>query len=430
MKKLLHVLCILGMMTFVSKAQVIENFENFIKVHTMANGHLDVPAAFKVVANPLKSDADSSDHVMMFTRGFDGNPWAGFWSVLSVPVDLTADKYIRVKVLKPRISPLHFKVEGGTSVPSSFEISPVNAQTKTDEWETIVFYFENATGTYPTIVFMPDFEDPVTLTEDIVIYFDDIEVCNTPDGPATRVIENFEGAIPVHTMANGHLDAPEAFEVVANPLKDEVNGSDLVMKFTRAFDGNPWAGFWCILPQPIDMTVNKYMHVKVLKPRISPLHFKVEGGSTSNIEIPSMHPQTMTDAWEDIVFYFENATGTYPTIVFMPDFEDPVTLTEDITIYFDDIELTETGPVGVKNATAGSGMVIYPNPVKTTLTLDNLQNAERIVISNLIGQQIIIKNNIRESRTTMDVSSLARGIYIVSIHSKDGKTETGKFMKE
>lgn len=430
MKKLLHVLCILGMMSFVSKAQVIENFENFIKVHTMANGHLDVPSAFKVVANPLKSDADSSDHVMMFTRGFDGNPWAGFWSSLSVPVDLTADKYIRVKVLKPRISPLHFKVEGGTSDPPSFEISPVNAQTKTDEWETIVFYFENATGTYPTIVFMPDFEDPVTLTEDIVIYFDDIEVCNTPDGPATRVIENFEGAIPVHTMANGHLDVPEAFEVVANPLKDEVNGSDLVMKFTRAFDGNPWAGFWCILPQPIDMTVNKYMHVKVLKPRISPLHFKVEGGSTSNIEIPSMHPQTMTDAWEDIVFYFENATGTYPTIVFMPDFEDPVTLTEDITIYFDDIELTETGPVGVKNATAGSGMVIYPNPVKTTLTLDNLQNAERIVISNLIGQQIIIKNNIRESRTTMDVSSLARGIYIVSIHSKDGKTETGKFMKE
>lgn len=430
MKKFLHVLCILGMMTFVSKAQVIENFENFIKVHTMANGHLDVPSAFKVVANPLKGDANNSDHVMMFTRGFDGNPWAGFWSALSVPVDLTADKYIRVKVLKPRISPLHFKVEGGSSDPSFFEIPPVNEQTKTDEWETIVFYFENATGTYPTIVFMPDFEDPVTLTDDIVIYFDDIEVCNTPDGPATRVIENFEGAIPIHTMANGHLDVPEAFEVVANPLKDEVNGSDLVMKFTRAFDGNPWAGFWCILPQPIDMTVNKYMHVKVLKPRISPLHFKVEGGSTPNIEIPSMHPQTVTDAWEDLVFYFENATGTYPTIVFMPDFEDPVTLTEDITIYFDDIELTETGPVGVKNVSAGSGMVIYPNPVKTTLTLDNLQNAERIVISNLIGQQIMTKNNARENRITMDVSSLSRGIYLISIYSKDGKTETGKFMKE
>jgi len=114
----------------------------------------------------------------------------------------------------------------------------------------------------------------------------------------------------------------------------------------------------------------------------------------------------------------------------MPDFEDPVTHTEDITIYFDDIELTETGPVGVKNLSTDSGMVIYPNPVKTTLTLDNLQNAERIVISNLIGQQIITTNNIRESRITMDVSSLSRGIYLISIYSKNGKTETGKFMKE
>ena len=430
MKRFLLSLCILCAMTFVSKAQVIENFENFIKVNTMANGHLDVPEAFKIVANPLKSDASNSDHVMMFTRGYDGNPWAGFWSALSVPVDLTTDKYIRVKVLKPRISPLHFKVEGGTSVPSSFEINPVNEQTKTGEWETIVFYFENATGTYPTIVFMPDFEDPVTLTEDIVIYFDDIEVCNTADGPATRVIEDFEGAIPIHTMANGHLDVPEAFAIVANPLQDDVNGSDRVMKFTRAFDGNPWAGFWCILPEPIDMTTNKYMHVKVLKPRISPLHFKVEGGSTQNIEISSMQPQTVTNAWEDIVFYFENATGTYPTIVFMPDFEDPVTLTEDIIIYFDDIELTESGPTGVRNVSAGSGMVIYPNPVKTTLTLDNLQNANRIVISNVIGQQVITKNDLRESRLTLDVSSLSRGIYLISVYRQDGKTETGKFMKE
>mgnify|MGYP005837526881 CR=1 FL=1 len=396
----------------------------------MANGHLDNPAAFTVVANPLKNDNNNSDHVMKFNRAQDGDPWAGFWCILPTPVDLTVNKYIRVKVLKPRISPLHFKVEGGTSNPSSFEVASENEQTKTDDWEQFVFKFENATGTYPTIVFMPDFEDPVTLTDSIFIYFDDIEVCSAPDGEAELVLENFEGAIPVHTMANGHLDVSEAFEVVTNPLKDEVNGSDLVMKFTRAFDGDPWAGFWCILPQPIDMTVNKYMHVKVLKPRISPLHFKVEGGSTPNIEIQSMNPQTMTDAWEDIVFYFENATGTYPTIVFMPDFEDPVTLTEDITIYFDDLELKEEGPVGVKNVSTSSGMVIYPNPVKTNLMLDNLQNVERIVISNLIGQQIITKNNIGESRITMDVSSLPRGIYLISVYGKDGRTETGKFMRE
>lgn len=155
MKKILLSVCCIIAFTMVSKSQVIESFENFIKTNTMANGHLDVPATFSVVANPHKDDVNGSDHVMMFTRAYDGNPWAGFWSSLSEPVDLTTSKYIRVKVLKPRISPLHFKVEGGTSVPSSFEITPVNEQTKTGEWEEIIFFFENATGTYPTIVLCP-----------------------------------------------------------------------------------------------------------------------------------------------------------------------------------------------------------------------------------------------------------------------------------
>jgi hypothetical protein len=72
---------------------------------------------------------------------------AGFWSALSVPVDLTTDKYIRVKVLKPRISPLHFKVEGGTPFLPLLKLILSMSKQRTGEWETIVFYFENATGT-------------------------------------------------------------------------------------------------------------------------------------------------------------------------------------------------------------------------------------------------------------------------------------------
>jgi hypothetical protein len=81
----------------------------------------------------------------------------------------------------------------------------------------------------------------------------------------------------------------------------------------------------------------------------------------------------------------------------MPDFEDPVTLTEDIIIYFDDIELTKVDPPGKECNQPAAVWLSIPIRLRQPLTLDNLQNANRIVISNVIGQPVITKNNLRES---------------------------------
>jgi hypothetical protein len=101
----------------------------------------------------------------------------------------------------------------------------------------------------------------------------------------------------------------------------------------------PGEGSGQLYPHQFDVTVNKYVHVKVWKPRISPLKFKIEGGAAGTLETPSMFPQNSTGVWEDIVFDFTSKTGTYPIIAFMPDFEDPMTLNDDIIIYFDNIEV-------------------------------------------------------------------------------------------
>ena len=42
------------------------------------------------------------------------------------------------------------------------------------------------------------------------------------------------------------------------------------------------------------------------------------------LETFSINPQTNTGVWEDIVFDYTSKTGLYPTISFMPDFEDPL----------------------------------------------------------------------------------------------------------
>lgn len=323
-------------------AQVIDNFESL----TMNIFSAGANGAISVMANP-DNVGNESLYVGKMVRGFDGDPWAGWYATMSSPIDITANPYVHVKLWKPRISPVVFKVEGGAG--NSGDVYSMNPQTLTDQWEELVFDMSTspATGEYVKIVLIPDFESPLTLTEDITLYFDEMYVNNDPTvgSEPVQMMENFE-TIPLNYLLGGE-DDNSYMELIPNPDKSGANLSNSVIHFLRDMNGVPWGGFWSNLPQEIDVTDNKYIHVKVWKPRISPVKFKIEGGAAGTIEIESMYPQTKTDEWEDMVFDFSEKTGTYPIIAFLPDFEDPLTLTEDIDIYFDDIILNnDPNPIG------------------------------------------------------------------------------------
>ncbi len=327
-------LALLAMMaTLAARPQVIESFDP-ITMHIMLGGSNDF-SYISTLANPVPSGINTSPYTGMLFRDKDGVPWCGFWSPLSAPIDLTTDKYVHVKVWKPRISPVRFKIESGAA--GTLEIESMSPQTLINEWEELVFDFSSKTGLYGQVVFMPDYLDPVGLTDDITIYFDDIFLNNdpTPGSAPSQMIENLE-PIAMNAMLGG-ADDNSFFSMADNPDPGGINPSQKVGYFLRDKDGLPWGGFWSALPAPVDVTDNKYVHVKVYKPRISPLHFKIEGGAAGNLEIESTQPQENINQWEDMVFDFSSKTGAYPTIAFMPDFLDPVGLTYDIEIYFDDI---------------------------------------------------------------------------------------------
>lgn len=316
-----------------SMAQVIEDFE-CIKMNIFSSG---ANGSMIVVPNPDPAGINTSANVVKFVRGKDGDAWAGFYTTLSSAIDITANRYVHVKVWKPRISRSVFKLERSDN---NYEVASKDPQTLTNAWEELVYDFSTtaAAGEYVKVVFFPDFPDgPVGLDEDIVIYFDDITINNDP-APASapfRVIEDYEN-IPLNLMTGGS-DDQSSFTKVLNPDKSGLNKSDYVIQFHRDMNGVPWGGFYS--GTPVDVSTNKYMHVKVWKPRISPIKFKIQDGASGTLEIASMNAQTQTNVWVDYVFDFSAKTGTYPTIVFMPDFAEPVGLTEDIEIFFDDIIL-------------------------------------------------------------------------------------------
>jgi hypothetical protein len=315
----------------ISMAQTIEDFEP-IKMNIFDGG---ANGSITVVPNPDPTGINTSANVVKMVRGFDGQPWAGWYATIPTPVDVTANKYVHIKIWKPRISPVVFKYEKEGA--NSGDVNSMNPQTLVGQWEELVFDMSVVTGEYVKIVLIPDFENPLTLTQDITLYFDDLFVNNDPtvgSAPA-QLIDDYEH-IPLGIMLGGAEDL-SYFQLIPNPDKSGVNLSDYVIKFHRDKDGVPWGGWYSATE--VDVTTNKYMHVKVWKPRISPIKFKIEAGAAGTLEVASTNAQTVVNEWVDYVFDFSEKTGTYPTIVFLPDFEDPLTLTEDIDLYFDDVIL-------------------------------------------------------------------------------------------
>jgi hypothetical protein len=425
-KSLLITILLLAFVGFL-KAQLVSDFE-VIKMNLMLGG-ADDSSAIAVVANPDPTGINTSKWVAAYIRDKNGVPWGGFWSGLAETVDVTVNKYVHVKVWKPRISPLHFKLEGGAA--GTLETRSMSPQTSIGAWEDIVFDFSTKTGTYPTIGFMPDFEDPLSLTEDIIILFDDIMVNNdpTPNSASAYMIEDFE-VIPLNVMIGDPAVDSSSMQLVPNPDPSGINTSNWVVLYDRDKDGIPWGGFWS--PTAVDVTTNKYVHVKVWKPRISPIKFKIEGGAAGTTEIFSNGPQTTTGQWEDMVFDFSLKTGPYPVIAFMPDFEDPLALTEDILIFFDDIFINNSpNPIttGLEVAVKTNDITLYPSPFTNYMVIKNEVDLKSVVITSAIGQQVVKLENLTAGSTTINTSGLAKGLYFVTAYPKSESPYTIKAIK-
>lgn len=225
----------------------------------------------------------------------------------------------------------------------------------------------------------------------------------------------------LNVFANGTGESNADCIVVNNPHIATINTSAKVGKFTRRTNGGaaPWSGFY-ISGLNLDFSTNKYMHVKVLKTNTAPVKFKIEGGPNGNIEVASTQPYSVVGEWQDMVFDFSSASGTYPTAVFFPDFQDTVVDTGDLTIYFDDIILNN---VATPQTLATKDFV--KNDVKLAVSnkklfFDAETNINTLNIYNVEGKNINIKQKFEKGRNIIDLSAFTNGVYYLQVNTKDG----------
>ena len=83
--------------------------------------------------------------------------------------------------------------------------------------------------------------------------------------------------------------------------------------------------------------------------------------------------------------------------------------------------------IGVESLAPVPSLTIYPNPVLTTITIEN--TTKGIITIYTIGGQQLLQQTITEPSTSIDVSGWKSGVYLVKVVGERG-VSVGKFLKQ
>lgn len=230
------------------------------------------------------------------------------------------------------------------------------------------------------------------------------------------------------SFANG---SDPDLQVIANPDPSGINTSATVAQVIAEDAGLDFAGFFSdnVGTFTIDAS-NSTIKIKVWKPIISDVGFKIEG---SNGNLPNdvgelKVANTQVNQWEEITFDFSPYIGATEAvgltrIVFFPDFAPR---DQDNTIYIDDITFSASLSVSEFQS---ANFKVYPNPSIDTWTVkSNNTEITSIKLLDISGKQVMTVNP-DSSEFTIDASSLSQGMYIARITSEKG-VETIKLVKQ
>ncbi len=91
-------------------------------------------------------------------------------------------------------------------------------------------------------------------------------------------------------------------------------------------------------------------------------------------------------------------------------------------------EMVAINSVGIKDVNSNS-FNVYPNPFNNTLTIDHLENASQVIVSNILGQTVKTVNKLG-SKVVISTDDLNKGIYFISVIDNNNNIKTEKVVKQ
>ncbi|MEL7118862.1 MAG: hypothetical protein AAFO07_05460, partial [Bacteroidota bacterium] len=130
---------------------------------------------FSIIANPDASGLNTSANVAQSIKG--NETWAGQLTTLDGKLDFSQNSALAVKIWSPVIGTMMLKLEDAADAQNTFVEIPLT-NTKTEEWEELIFNFEGQpSGVYNNVVLFLDFDNS---SQGTTFYFDDIRMTNPP----------------------------------------------------------------------------------------------------------------------------------------------------------------------------------------------------------------------------------------------------------
>jgi hypothetical protein len=98
------------------------------------------------------------------------------------------------------------------------------------------------------------------------------------------------------------------------------------------------------------------------------------------------------------------------------------------TVYIDNVYFSKVATnLSVANFET-SNVMMYPNPVTNYLTIEANSIIEKVVVYNILGQEVLVKSP-QSNSTVIQTNELQKGVYIIKT-SIDGKASVAKIIKE
>jgi len=383
------------------------------------------------ISNPQISGINTSDTVIQMVKG-PGAIWAGSKITMAAPIDFSTERIFKVKVFSPVAGRrLLLKFEG--SGPFFEKLSaPI---TTANQWEELTFDFTNeaVNNLNNQIVFMFDFGTQGDGGPNSTYLFDDVtqSLGTTPILIFPVLPMDFESTIVSYPFVNF---AGGETSVIPNPHISGNNTSATVARMIKN-PGEVYGGSVIQMAGPIDFSsTTKIVKVKVWSPIAGKkLLLKFEGSPVDfdNGAFETEATVTNANVWEELIFDYNSPTLFPPVnnndnkIVFFFDFGTQGDGSTNSTYYFDDITFSDALSIPSFNS---SKVKIYPNPISNQMTIESYIEIKKVLIYNLIGQEVINCQPTSDS-VTIQTNGIESGVYIAKSIMVDGSESILKFIK-
>ena len=347
------------------------------------------------VANPLMDTINGSPSSLMS----DGGSWAGYTINCAIPVTDTTNK-LYISFYNPN-ELTENQVQLNFVTPNQQWLSEAYPSEATDGWYERVIDLSSFIGDTLTWMWIAP-----SAGEDGKVYFDNIYLDDASNEQITMpFLLSTTGIIFMDEAGEGvELGTEEHVSVVDNPMKDDVNDSETVLKSDATAS---WSGYTITYNIPVTDTA-AYLYISMYNPADA-----LENQVQVNFTTPNQ--QWLTEAYPD-----EATTGWYTRVIDLTAFVGDTlnwmwlapTAGQARLSYMDNIYLAgEPETTSFKKLYLDNGDVYYSNGALWFKEL-HLDNAE-VTVFDISGR--ILQKDRGNGNTFSIKPSISDGIYIIRV---------------